>query len=100
MGHRTAHLTKARYQEIKKTFVEPAAVNRVLAQFDGKLAHGGQEPKAWMPHEETPTADGAKALIVTNMAPQSATGAPKQENVDVEFSRAEIRQLRWRAIRY
>lgn len=91
--------TKVRYREIKKMFIEPLAVQRALAQAGEKQAHGGLERKAWMPHEaETATTKGAKAVIVTNLTTQSASGAPVQVNVDVELTHADMWRLRSRAL--
>jgi len=92
--------TKVHYRKTKKTFVERMAVSRILPRLEGKL-RDGQEPKAWMPHdEETRSPTGARVTIVANLAERDNIGGMKQQNLDVELTRGEIRRIRLRALRY
>jgi len=96
--------TKNRYREIKKTLLERIAVKRGLAPYrdnQPRLIEGTSgKPHAWMPHDEEELTDqGAKVLLVTNMAKQPITGVPSsQKHLEVHLDHSEMRQIRARSI--
>ncbi len=96
--------TKIRYREIKKTLLERIAIKRGLIPYRDSqplLLQGTPgDPQAWMPHDhEEPTNQGAKVLLVTNIAEQSSTEAPpSQKHLEVNFSHSEMRMIRVRSI--
>jgi len=91
--------TKNRYREIKKTLLERIAVKRALIHYRDNLPPLlPGERQAWMPHDEEPTDQGAKVLLVTKIVEQSSTGAPSQKHLEVDFSHSEMRKIRARSI--
>jgi hypothetical protein len=92
--------TKNRYREIKKTLLERIAVKRALIPYrDNQPPLLPGERRAWMPHDdEEPTDQGAKVLLVANIAVQSSTGTRSQKNLEVDFTHSEMRKIRARSI--
>lgn len=92
--------TKNLYREVKKILLERIAVKRALIPYRDKqppLLLG--ERRAWMPHgDEEPTDQGAKVIVVANIAEQSSTAARSQKNIEVAFSHSEMRMIRARSI--
>jgi hypothetical protein len=92
--------TKNRYREIKKTLLERIAVKRALVLHrNGLPPLSPGERRAWMPHDdEEPTEQGAKVLVVANIAEKSSTGTRSQKNLEVDLSHSEMRKIRARSI--
>lgn len=93
--------TVQRYIAIKKTFLEPVAVAKVMKQFEGRSNIryvSGEAPglRAWMPHpEELVEPKGVVVLISTNVLEE---GTASQKNFRLEISPWELRWAKARTI--
>jgi hypothetical protein len=84
--------TLTRYHNVKKTYLERLAAKRGLAS-DRNII------KIWMPHDrEEPTEQGAKVVLVANLAEQTGTGAPSQKNIEVDLTHSDLLRIRARSI--
>ncbi len=84
--------TKTRYHIVKKIYLERFAAKRGRASHENII-------KIWMPHDrEEPTEQGAKVVLVANLAEQTGTGGPSQKNIEVDLSHSDLLRIRARSI--
>ena len=84
--------TLTRYHIVKKIYLERFAAKRGRASHENII-------KIWMPHDrEEPTEQGAKVVLVANLAEQTGTGGPSQKNIEVDLSHSDLLRIRARSI--